>query len=312
MNTVLIPNQIRSETVKALLKVMMLLPSALLFSCVTTQSGKTSRDGVKVIKQVGQAESFWTGQSREYFVDQRSSLKDESIAKIYSSLAIGEWALGEKEARNLLRSKPGHVEATRALVYSLVLQKKYSLASFYLAKVETGSSSDLNLKGIIALGEDFSSSRFAKARERFVEASSLASDSFAPYLNLGFLDLELGNSLAAEEAFLAARNRCDGCLPALLGLGYAYGRNNKNDLAKETLEDLLKKQPTNPQGLLLLASVLYRDKKDESKRLAAQHLKNLLAQNVGSKELRRRAQALLRQMESESRLASNAEVPAGE
>lgn len=290
--------------------IMFLLLGLTTFSCTTTQKGSqfASSKKVTVIKQSGQEEAFWASQDRQEYVDLRKELKDGSLAKIYATLATGEWTLGEKEVRNFLKENPGHSGALRVLVYSLVLQKKYSLATYFLNKIdEQSSGDDLNLRGLIALSDDSvgNTARFSKARNLFSEATQSSDASFAPYLNLGFLDLELGNSQAATESFLAARNRCNSCLPSLVGLGFAYGSSGKLSESKETLENLLKKYPNNGQGLYLLASVLKRDKQEGSKEMAENHLKTLLAKDVGSPELRRRAQSLLRRMESETRLVSH-------
>lgn len=195
---------------------------------------------------------------RDYWLDIRAGASS-SIMRMHASLATGESVGAEDLARNYLQKHPGDVNGLTVLAASLVMQKKYHLANYYakqLEKTNPGNAIALNIRGLaIMIGQTNRMKDFRQAESLFKAAFDENGEQVAPGLNLGHLQLELGNAKGAAATFGEVAKRCDHCDAALMGQGIAESRAGSKETAVAAFEEILDKNPNDSEALFHLALV---------------------------------------------------------
>ncbi len=251
----------------------------------------------------GQSQAYaYSTEERNYWLKSRAS-------KTAKTQALGALATGEAEsavelARAALQKNPADISALSILASSLTVLKEYELAFYYadeLEKVYPESALAANIKGLATMLKlKPRASDFALAKQYFRTAMERDSREIAAGLNLGYLELELGQHQSAQSIFedVAQRSNKE-CLAATLGVGIASLRAGKPDIAKKALEEILAKNPNHPDALYHLALVYKNgyNNPEKARNYLTTLLKRTKIQNLAIKE---RASSTLRKMNGES------------
>lgn len=256
-----------------------------------------------IVQQTGRAAPVVSLHDRATWIEMRDAAKDDR-SKMYATLATGEARVAEIEARQVLKKHPNDAAGLQVLAVSLVLQRKYELADFYALQLErhhAGSAVAANVRGIAAAMQPQNRVKDFEVAARFFEqAMNASSGEVAAGLNLGHLQLELGNTQAAADVFETTRVRCKDCKEALMGSGIAMARSGNHRGAEGRFNQILAKHPKNAEAIYRLALVAkygYNDKKT-----AIKNLRTILTDtNVSGADrvLKQRASTMLRALESE-------------
>jgi tetratricopeptide (TPR) repeat protein len=269
----------------------------------------TKDGGATVVIQPGQEEPVVATHDRQYYLQQRRS-KDPG-QRLRGSLATGEAEAAIQLAKARLAKQPGDVEALTMLTSALALTKNYTLAAYYagqLQRLQPGSPVALNIKGLaVMLSPKARLGDFKTAVGYFQEAFSADESQIAPGLNLGNLQLELGNAAAAAETFSQVAGRCGQCVAGLMGEGIALARSREYKKAEAAFQAVLSKRP-NHAGALYNLALVYRNGYNNPKQ-AEKYLYSVLndshTKNVALKE---RAQVVLRMIKGEATRAERTEM----
>ena len=200
---------------------------------------------------------------------QWSQSAESSAKKLYGLLATGEWQAAAEEARRELEKQPGDPGLMVALASAYAIGRNYETAAYYSAialKSNATSSDAMNLIGLRLMMQpgnrrgdyDDAIAMFRKATEN--DGTQLA----AP-LNMGYLQLDMGDSQAAVESFNTAANRCERCFAAQYGFGLALMRTNAWEPAKSAFENILSKDKTKAAAQYQLALVYNQGFNDQTK-----------------------------------------------
>ncbi len=255
--------------------------------------------------------AVYTQLGEDFWLERRTS-KDE-IELIYTTLATGDYVLAEGFARKRISKNPDDHLAFRALMASLALQKKHSLAAFYAQiaiEKNIAAAEAYNILGLQTLYQSKPEIEDLLAAEEFFnKAQESSSTHFAAALNLGQLRLQTGKTAQALDAYTTARVRCKDCESALMGIGLASLRLKRYDLAKTNFENLIKKNPRHAQGLFHLAMTykLGYQNQDQSEK----YLNRILEDNqIKDQMVKRKANTALRVMRAERKIdRKNMSVP---
>ncbi len=251
----------------------------------------------------GQSQTYaYSSQGRQYWLKSRSSGSTKNRA--IGALATGESVAAMDLARATLAKNPSDESALSVLAAGLVTQKNYDLAFYYaeeLEKVNPQSAVAANIKGLATmLRINPRTADFMQAKQYFRESMNRDAQDIAAGLNLGHLELELGQADHAREVFTEVAKRANGqCRACELGVGIASLRAGKPDLAKSALEGILSKNPGDADALYHLALVYKNGYNDPVK--AKSYLTTLLKRSKTTNlAVRERASATLRKINGES------------
>jgi len=239
--------------------------------------------------------------NRDYWLGIRNDATS-SIMRMHASMATGEAKAAEDLARTYLQKNPKNIDALSVLAASLVLQKNYALAEYYAKQIEKqvpGHPVASNIRGLATMLKGSNRIKhFRKAKEYFANAFDGDGDQIAPGLNLGHLQLELGDAAGAFQTFAEVAKRCKKCEPAQMGAGIAASRIGNKEAAVAALKSVLDKNPNNPKALYHLALVYSNLYNDGAK---AQELLSHLLYKVKTDDLalKERADAVYNQMQGE-------------
>ncbi len=257
----------------------------------------------EVVQQTGRTTAVISRLNRKAWIDMRETAKDDR-SRMYAALGAGEAAVAETEARQILKKHPNDLAGFRVLATSLVLQRKYELAEFYAKLIDThhpGTAIAANIRGIaVMLRSQNRVEDFETAVKFFEQALSNSSTEIAAGLNLGYLQLELGNAQAAASTLDITRIRCGDCKEALMGSGIAMARSGNHRGAENRFNQVLAKHPKNAEAIYRLALVAKYGYND--KQTAIKNLKIILTDaNVSGADrvLKQRASTMLRGLEAE-------------
>jgi tetratricopeptide (TPR) repeat protein len=254
-----------------------------------------------VVIQAGQTDPVVAGHDRQYWLDLRQQ-KDLN-ARMRGALATGEAESVVNLARARLAKHPGDAEALTMLAASLALTRNYDLAAYYasqLEKVQPGSPVALNIKGLAAmLMPRARMADFRMAQAYFQQAFNADGSQIAPGLNLGNLQLELGNAAGASQTFASVAGRCDHCTAALMGLGVSSSRAGEFDKAKAAFQAVLAKNP-NHAGALYNLALVYQNGYNDNKQAETYLFKLLNDSRTKNVAMREKAQVVLRMIKGEA------------
>ena len=292
-----------NSTVKKLYVTALLAASLAGTACTTLSGGDDHLTAAKstVVTQAGRSEPVVSGFDRPYWVDLRG--KNGAMPKMNGALATGEAQAAIDLARDYLAKRPGDADGLTMMAAALVLSRNYDLAAYYASLVEKARPNDafaLNVKGIAAMQTAKPRmADFRRATQLFQQAFDADPRQIAAGLNLGAVQLELGNATMAEQTFGQVSKRCEECNVALMGYGLSSARAGHMNQAKVAFEAVLKKNPSHSEALYQLALV-QKNGYNNSKQ-AEKYLSQLLAdpkiKNVATRE---RAQSVLRSMNGEA------------
>jgi len=293
--------------------ILIVTTTALLGGCVTFGGGKNTagselRDSSgrtpTVVTQPGLEQPVVSPFDRDKWLQVRNSNSSE-VNRMYAMLATGEGEAAMQAARAFLAKNPGNVDGLSVLAAGLVLARNYQLAGYYAGRIEAiqpGSAEALNIRGLgIMLAPNNRHADFVRAIDFFQRAHDAGGNQIAAGLNLGHLQLELGNAAAALAAFQTVVERCGSCSAGLMGQGIAAGRTGNYQLASDSFRSVIRANSRHTEARFHLALVTrngYNDKKG-----AEDILQKLLADPNLDKDsdryVKERASAVLRRMRGE-------------
>jgi len=266
-------------------------------------AGDSQGDGSQaVVLQVGRKNAVLAPHDRGYYLDLRQA---KTLApKLAGALATGETDAAITLARARLAKAPGDPMALTMLASALALSRHYDLASYYasmLLKAQPDNATALNIKGLAAmLRPKPRMTDYHLAETYFKQALDANPHEIAAGLNLGNLELELGDAASASQVFADSVSRCGRCSPGLLGLGVALARGREFSRAEAAFDAVLAKNPNDAAALYNLALVRkngYNDKQQAEKYLYAL-LNGSHTDQDGA--IRERAQVVLRMLKGEA------------
>lgn len=290
---------------KRLLTKSILMGSALSLSAACTTLGNRLVDEkVKtdaVVQQTGRKEPTVSAHDRRFWLDMRQGRS--ALPQMSGALATGESTATVELARSYLAKRPGDTNALIMMASALAMSRNYELAAYYAALVEKalpGNAAALNIKGMATMLQPKARiADFQKAESLFLQAFNADQGQIAAGLNLGALQLELGNAAAAATTFGEVSKRCQQCSVAMMGYGIASSRNKKFDAAKGAFEAVLKKNPSHAGALYNLA--LVHKNGYNNRKQAEKYLEHLLADSrIKDPSARERAQTVLRSVKAEA------------
>lgn len=276
-----------------------------LMGCVTsgqkselqTSSGKPA----VVVTQPGLSAPVISSFDKNRWLQIRDNSTNE-VSRLYAMLATGDSDSAVSHARAFLAKNPGNLDGLNVLAAGLVLGRNWQLAGYYAGMIEKrspGSGEALNIRGLAAmLTANNTHADFIRAAELLQKAHDSSENQIAAGLNLGHLQLEMGNAQAALAVFQTVVNRCDECSPALVGQGVAASRTRNWDIARGSFEKVIKQNPKHFEARFHLAMVMrngFNDKKG-AEDILAKILNDPANDNRWVKE---RASSALRKMRGE-------------
>lgn len=254
-----------------------------------------------VVIQVGQADPVVSKHDRRYWLDLRQG--KSLIPRLKGALATGEADAVVSLAKARLAKAPGDPEALTALTLALSLTRNYDLAAYYAAQLERvrpGSALARNVEAMaIVMTAKPRLADYRRAEALFDRAFHGDAGQIAPGLNLGNLQLELGNAIAATKTFSEVVERCGRCTVGLMGLGMAAARSQQPEAAVAAFEEVLKKN-ANHAGALYNLALVYRNSYNDNKQ-AEKYLMTLVRQaKTPNLALKEKAQVVLRMIKGEA------------
>ncbi len=179
--------------------------------------------------------------------------------KLYGLLAIGESEAAIDEAHKLLEIQPGDANVILALGVAFGIKHNYEMAGYYgdiVLKLKPENSDAMNLIGLrIMMASGNRRVDYEDAMAWFRKSSDNDNTHVAGLLNMGYLQLDLGDAQTAVESFGLASSRCGKCSTAQFGLGLAAARSANWSAAKSAFEGILSQDKTRADAQYQLALV---------------------------------------------------------
>ena len=224
-----------------------------------------------------------------------------AVRRMHVSLTSGDVNTAQAIAKEILTKEPSDVSALTVLVASQIIERNFELANHYASLLERrhpGRAESLNARGLMILATaDNRLVQYYKAAEQFQLALSKSPDEIAAGLNLGRLQLGLGNSKAAVKAFSQARNRCDDCRDSLLGHADSLAVGGAKVEAKKIYDELVSKDKKDYESQFRLA-VLFKNGFNDFKN-AEDRLLRIMKDNKEGSRAWTRANSYLRSIRLE-------------
>ncbi len=262
-----------------------------------TKASQVRSGEMFVVQQAGARRPLMSKLDRQQWINLRQTSKQTHV-RAYAALAAGEWEVAIKEAREHLRQNPKDKTSMIILASALTMEKDYQLAGYYARRVENYHGSSPETRNILGIATLFQAGNhmpdILAAQQMFQEAMNGSSHEVAAGMNLGQLQLELGNANAASETFAQVKNRCHGCEPATMGLGIALSRTGQYDAARREFHTVIANKPNDPEALYRLA--LLEQNGYNNRKKAVTYLQQLMASNRSDDVMQRRASSLLRRL----------------
>ncbi len=238
---------------------------------------------------------------RETWVDIRNSTKDEYI-RLYATLGTGEWDVAISDARAYLQKQPKDEVALTVLSLGLAMKKNFSLAAYYarlLNSYHPGNPEVYNILGLAEMNKPGATvDDYRTAMKHFQTAFDASSQQVASGLNLGHLQLEMGNAASARDTFEAVVSRCNGCTEAALGQGIALSRTGEFAKAEQAFRMVQAKEPHSAYARYYLAMVAKYGRND-SKEAMSQLTALLEDPETKNVDMERKANFMLRRIQAQ-------------
>jgi tetratricopeptide (TPR) repeat protein len=241
-----------------------------------------------------------------YWIQQKDN-QTQSSGKLSGLLATGDWQSAITEARRLLETNPGDEGLLTALGDAYAAGRNYEMAAYYgglILKTEPGNSDAMNLIGLrLMMASANRRSDYDDAITWFRKALDSDGSHVAGGLNMGYLQLELGDAAAANETFALVAGRCQRCFDAQYGYGVAASRTSSWSNAKNAFESILSSDPSRAEAVYQLA-IVYKNGLGDTAR-AIQLLQNLVndadGRFKGAGDVKRVANVTLRRLKASDR-----------
>jgi tetratricopeptide (TPR) repeat protein len=221
----------------------------------TEMSGRNS--GEIVVMQTGASEPIISGSTVNHWIQLRNS--EKSPNRLFGMLATGSWTQATEEARRELEKTPGDPKLMITLASSFAGQKNYEMAAYYANQVLKSSPANadaMNYLGLRAMTRSGNRrADYDEAISWFRKASENDGRHIAALLNMGHLQLNLGDGNGAIESFSLASNRCKQCFAAQYGFGMAATRTGAWSQAKTAFEGILSRDKSRADAQYELALV---------------------------------------------------------
>jgi tetratricopeptide (TPR) repeat protein len=203
--------------------------------------------------------------------------------KLNGLLATGKWQEASEEARRELEKQPGDIGAMTALAAAQATGRNYEMAGYYagiILKSNPSHADALNLLGLRwMMGAGNRRQDLDEAISIFRKATESDGTHIAAALNMGYLQLDIGDSQGALESFSLAKTRCGQCFEAEYGAGLAAMRAANWPQAKSTFEGILSRDKSRAAAQYQLALVMSRGFNDVNK--STDLLQNLVSDPDG-------------------------------
>jgi tetratricopeptide (TPR) repeat protein len=200
---------------------------------------------------------------------QMREAKDNGQDRLNGLLATGTWREAAEEARRELEKTPGDGSLLTRLAAAHALGRNYEMAAYYgglALKTNPANSDAMNLIGLrLMMASNNRRRDYEEAMSMFQKSLETDGTQVAAALNLGHLQLDLGDTQTAFESFSVAARRCDQCFDAAYGVGLASMRLARWDQAKVTFENILKQDKSKAAAQYQLAIVINRGFNDPNK-----------------------------------------------
>lgn len=276
---------------------------------VSGESGISRSTGELIMIQSGGRAPVISKSGTNFWVEQKDS-EGLSSGKLSGLLVSGDWQAGISEARKLLEQKPGDEGLLTALGAAYAAGRNYEMAAYYanlVLKSEPGNSDAMNLVGLrIMMSSSNRRSDYDDAMAWFRKAMDSDGSHVAAGLNMGYLQLDLGDAGGAMETFAQASGRCQRCFDAQYGYGVAAARTASWANAKSSFEAILAAEPGRAEALYQLA-IVYRNGLNNDKE-AMKLLQDLVNDADGrfksAGDVKRVANVTLRRLKASDRTGS--------
>lgn len=227
-----------------------------------------------------------------------SDKSQEGLTQILNALQSQSYMEAISLCKAYLNKFPGNEQVMSILATTYYTSGDIKKARFFAETVLKGNPDNheaLNLLGIITWKNATIQEDFREALGLFNLASKVGKNSFAPLMNLGYMQMRLGNFEAAMGEFLKASKRCGNCKPSLTGIVIAAQRLGKLDTARESLNQILSKDPQDPHANFLAAVDQIHFRKEP--KAAIEHLTSVLDSKKADHHLQTAAREILTQYE---------------
>ena len=248
---------------------MMMIASLTVISCssknpikqIMSSSEPVSASGTPgemvVIQSGGRSPIISTSDAKRWI--QLSESEGSSAGKLYGLIATGEWQSAIQEARRNLEINPGDENFMTILGAAFASGRNYEMAGYYgslVLNTNSQNSDAMNLVGLrIMMASENRRGDFDDAIAWFRKAADSDSTHVAGLLNMGYLQLDLGDARGAGESFALASNRCNRCFDSQYGYGVASSRSMSWANAKNAFEGVLSNNPSRAEAQYQLALV---------------------------------------------------------
>ncbi len=222
-----------------------------------------------------------------------------SFEQTMQALSEERWDLVVQQAEKHLREHPGNEDAFLFLAIAFAAKGQIDRAQFFAELVLKGrprQSMALNLLGVLQRQRAVLMEDYRDAIAFFNIAHQVSPESLAPVLNLGSVNLEVGNFEAAYAQFNEAKKICSSCLAATLGAAAAAQAMGRYQEAEKDFIAILDRQAEHPLANYLLAVQTFYVKGDVKK--SQQFLENVLEADGVDADMRSQARELLARIEA--------------
>jgi tetratricopeptide (TPR) repeat protein len=215
------------------------------------------------------------------------------------ALSEERWDSVIQLAERHLQAHPGNEDAFLFLAIAFAAKGQIDRAQFYAELALKGRpkhSLALNLLGVLQRQRAVLMEDYREAIAYFNLAHQAAPDSLAPILNLGSINLEVGNFEAAYTDFNKARKICSSCLAAALGAAASAQALGRFQEAEEDFRLILDQNAEHPLANYLLAVQTFYVKGEVEK--SQRFLENVLEADTADADMRSQARELMTRIEA--------------
>lgn len=240
---------------------------------------------------------------------QLSESEESNAGKLYGLIATGEWQAAIQEARRNLEKNPGDDTLMVILAAAFASGRNYEMAGYYgsqVLKTDPQNADAMNLVELrIMMSSENRRGDFDDAISWFRKAADTDGAHVAGLLNMGYLQLDLGDAQSALESFNLASNRCRNCFDSQYGYGLASARSMSWANARSTFEGILAKDPSRAEALYQLALVHKNglNNQKESEKILQEIVSDADGRFKNASDVKRVANITLRKLKATDRSA---------
>ncbi len=277
---------------------LLLFTLLMLSACQSTNSESPSRRPTEAL----QATSLGQGlQLHRYDLQEirKRYAGENSFEQIMQSLSEERWDQVIQQGEKHLREHPGNEDAFLFLAIAHAAKGQIDRSQFFAELVLKGrpkQSMALNLLGVLQRQRAVLMEDYRDAIAYFNLAHQVSPESLAPVLNLGSVNLEVGNFEAAYAEFTEAKKICSSCMAATLGAAAAAQAMGRYQEAELEFQSVLARQSEHPLANYLLAVQTFYVKGDTA--TSQKFLENVLESDGVDADMRSQARELLARIEA--------------